>query len=69
MNLLADHLTREQLAAALGAISTRTIARYENGPEGLPHTLIGGRKYYNVDSVREWMKRREHRPNPRRRAA
>ena len=67
MTLLDDYLPRVGLAAQLD-VSERTLARYENAPDGLPVTLIGGRKLYRLDSVRAWLAARERRPNPRRRA-
>lgn len=68
MTLLDDFLPRADLAEQLG-VSERTLARYENAPDGLPVTTIGGRKLYRIDSVREWIAARERRPNPRRKVA
>jgi hypothetical protein len=67
MNLLADYMPRATLADQLG-VCERSIARYENEPDGLPSTTIGGRKMYRLDSVRSWLAAREYRPNQRRRA-
>jgi len=67
VTFLDGYLPRIELAAALGGISTRTIARYERERDGLPYTLIGGKKFYRIDAVREWLAAREHRPNPSRR--
>jgi hypothetical protein len=67
MTLLEDYLSRAALVAQL-AVCGRTLARYENAPNGLPSTLIGGRKFYRIDSVRAWLAARERRPNPKRRA-
>jgi len=69
MTFLDGYLPRSDLADALGGISPRTIARYERQADGLPHTTVGGKKYYRVDSVRAWLASRERKPNPRRRAA
>ncbi len=66
--LLADYLDRDALAAELG-VSTRTVARYEYEPDGLPSLLIGGRRKYKIDSVKAWLERRERKPNPTRRRA
>ena len=63
--LLDEYLTREGLAAELH-VTPRTISRYENEGDGLPSTTIGGRKYYHTGSVKQWLKNRERRPNPRR---
>jgi hypothetical protein len=66
--LLADYLDRATLARELGC-HQRTIARYENQPDGLPASLIAGRKYYRRAAVLEWLGSRERRPNPTRLAA
>ena len=58
---------RRQLAGAdRPPLTDRTINRYENQPDGLPYIVIGGRKYYRVEAVREFIAKRERRPNPRR---
>ena len=67
-DLLAGFATRAEIARQFDTCE-RTVARYENEPDGLPSVLIGGRKYYRFDAVREWLARRERRPNPRRAAA
>ena len=67
-NLLADYINRAELGTALGVVG-RTLARYENEPNGLPSVVIGGRKFYRLVSVREWLQKRERKPNPRRTAA
>jgi hypothetical protein len=64
-NLLDGYLTRKQLAQAL-AVCERSIARAENQPDGLPSLMIGGRKLYRIDAVRQWLARRERIPNPTR---
>jgi len=66
--LLADYVDRASLCEALGDVSTRTIARYENQPDGLPSVTIGGRKYYRLEAVKDWLLKRERHPNPRRAA-
>lgn len=63
-----DHTDRPGLAKAWRC-SERTIARYENQPDGLPSLTLAGRKYYNLKKAWEWLAKREHMPNPRRRAA
>ncbi|WP_156465148.1 hypothetical protein [Mesorhizobium sp. Root552] len=65
--ILSDYIDREALARGLG-ISTRTLWRYENQPDGLPSLMIGGRKFYRLQTVRDWFEKRETRPNPRRAA-
>ncbi len=70
--ILSEFFDVAALAAELGRegkpLSHRTIARYENEPDGLPSVMIGGRKYFRRLAVVEWLKKREHRPNPRRSA-
>jgi hypothetical protein len=68
MTLLANYIPRATLAEQLG-VSPRTIIRYENQADGLPVTVVGGRKLYRLDSVRAWLAGRERKPNPRRRSA
>lgn len=68
VSLLSDYWDRPALAIELRT-SERTIARYENQPDGLPSVTIGGRKYYRIAAVRDWLTKRERRPNKRRVAA
>jgi hypothetical protein len=65
IGLLDEYRTRAELADELRC-SWRTIWRYENQPDGLPSVLIAGRKFYRIESVRDWLNKRERRPNPRR---
>jgi hypothetical protein len=67
VTLLDDYIPRRVLAKQLGDLSDRTIARYEAAPDGLPSTIIGGRKFYRLEAVRAWLAARERRPNPQRR--
>ena len=67
-NLLNDYLDRASLAKALNC-SPRTVARYENLPDGIPSLMVGSRKLYRLAAIREWLERRERKPNPRRRTA
>ena len=64
--ILSDYVDRKTLAQELD-VSPRTVSRYENLPDGLPSTTIGGRKLYRVQSVLEWIRKRERSANPRRR--
>lgn len=66
-SILNDFCTRPELAQDFGC-SERTIWRYESQPDGLPSVMIGGRKFYRIQAVREWLNARERRPNPRRAA-
>ena len=65
MTFLDKYLDRKALAKALGSCE-RTVARMENEPDGLPFTIIAGRKYYRIEAVEQWLASREQRPNPRR---
>ena len=67
MRLLEDYITRAELAVELDCC-TRTIARMENLPDGLPSVVLAGRKLYRRASVGDWLAKRERRPNPPRRA-
>jgi hypothetical protein len=66
-NLLAGYVDRATLADMMRC-SERTIARYEELPDGLPSLTLGGRRLYRLASVKAWVEARERRPNPRRRA-
>jgi Helix-turn-helix domain len=49
-------------------VCAHTIGRYTREPDGLPYLKVGKRKLFARDAVAEWLKRREVRPNPTRRA-
>jgi hypothetical protein len=71
-SLLGDYIDRKELRAALvppgkPPVSDRTIARYEAQDDGLPSVEVGGRKLYKIESVKEWLGRRERKPNPSKR--
>jgi hypothetical protein len=65
IGILDGYVDRQTLAAEL-CCNERTIARYENIPNGIPSVLIAGRKLYPVEGIRAWVKNRESRPNPTR---
>jgi hypothetical protein len=67
-DFLSEYVDRPQLAKALG-VSVRTIARYEDQPDGLPCTVLGGKKRYRLASIYKWIEGREKRRNTRRKAA
>ncbi len=50
-------------------LSERTVRRYMGEPDGLAYIEMGGRTFARLSAVREYILRRERRPNPRRRAA
>ena len=56
--LLADYLTPDELAAELGK-SVRTITRWNSLRVGPPKTVIGKKRYYRRDAVRQWLLRQE----------
>jgi hypothetical protein len=68
--LLDGYFSLAELSKELGPegkpASARTIARYENEPDGLPSVMIAGRKYYRIEGVKAWLAKRERQPNPRR---
>lgn len=66
-NILEGYVDRASLAVGFG-VSSRTISRWMNQPDGLPYTQIGGRVLFRVQGVREWLARRERQPNKRRAA-
>lgn len=66
-DLLAGYVDRPTLARQLRC-TERTLHRYENQPDGLPSLTIGGRKFYRVQAVMDWLAKRERKPNQRRAA-
>jgi phage terminase Nu1 subunit (DNA packaging protein) len=66
--LLDKYLTRDQLAAELN-VTPRTICRWQEMPDGIPHVQVGGRIYYRAASIKAWLESRERSPNKRRAAA
>ena len=63
--ILSDYIDRADLARQLRC-TEKTLWRYENMPNGLPSLTIGGRKFYRIEAVREWIAKRERKPNQRR---
>lgn len=67
LNLLADWISREQLAGELG-IACDTLARWESRQIGPPCTRIGRKVLYRRTSVESWINAQEQtRPAPTRR--
>jgi hypothetical protein len=58
LNLLADWISREQLAGELG-IATDTLARWEARQLGPPCTRIGRKVLYRRASVQAWISAQE----------
>lgn len=66
--LLDEFWSVEELAKELG-VTTRTIRRYVDEPDGLPHVTIGRRTRFHKPTVRQWLMDRMKRPNPTRQRA
>ena len=67
LNLLADWISREQLAGELG-LTRDTLARWEARQLGPPCTRIGRKVYYRRASVEAWINAQEQtRPTRRHR--
>ncbi len=65
LNLLADWLSRDQLAGELG-VASDTLARWEARHEGPPCTRIGRKVFYRRTSVEAWIRAQEQvRPAPK----
>ncbi len=62
-SLLSGYLTRSELAHELRC-SERTIARYEQKTNGLPYMIVAGRRFYEIQTVRDWLRERTVHPNP-----
>ena len=61
---LEGFVLEDDFATATGVCS-KTLQRYRNQPDGLPHILWGGKVYIGpLDEAREWLLRRVKRPNP-----
>lgn len=63
-------IPRAQIGALLGPpgkpVTPRTVSRYMAEPDGLAHVEIGGRVYSRLSAIREFVLKRERKPNPRR---
>lgn len=58
LNLLAEWISREQLAGELG-LASDTLARWEARQLGPPCTRIGRKVLYRRASVQEWISAQE----------
>lgn len=54
LNLLADWISRERLAEALG-LTTDTLSRWEARRHGPPCTRIGRKTWYRRAAIQEWL--------------
>jgi predicted DNA-binding transcriptional regulator AlpA len=58
LNLLADWISREQLAGELG-LTSDTLARWAARREGPPSTRIGRKSLYRRAAVQDWIRAQE----------
>ena len=58
LNLLADWISREQLARELG-LTADTLARWEARRQGPPCTRIGRKTLYRRVAVQDWIRAQE----------
>ena len=58
LNLLADWISREQLAGELG-LTSDTLARWESRRVGPPCTRIGRKALYRRAAVQDWIRAQE----------
>ena len=64
--ILDGYLSLPQLAAQL-RVCDRTIYRWCDEPDGLPHTKLGAQRLFSIQSVRAWLAGRELQRNPTKR--
>lgn len=57
-DLLADWISREQLACAL-SLTTDTLSRWEARRKGPPCTRIGRKVFYRRAAVQDWIRAQE----------
>ena len=57
-DLLADWISREQLACALD-LTTDTLSRWEARRQGPPCTRIGRKTFYRRAAIQEWVRAQE----------
>ena len=57
-DLLADWISREQLACALD-LTTDTLSRWEARRQGPPCTRIGRKTFYRRAAIQEWIRAQE----------
>jgi hypothetical protein len=65
-NILSGYAEQSRFASA-NRLSTRTVARYRNRPNGLPWLEFGGKVFIPLDEAAAWLKAQVRCPNPRRR--
>ena len=57
-DLLADWVSREELARALG-LTADTLARWEARRQGPPCTRIGRKTFYRRAAIQDWIRAQE----------
>ncbi len=57
-DLLADWISREQLARALG-LTADTLSRWEARRQGPPCTRIGRKTFYRRAAIADWIRAQE----------
>jgi len=63
-NLFADHLTKSQLAKAIGR-NTRTLDNWHRSRRGPPRIKFEGIVLYSIASFRQWLAEQEQAPGAR----
>jgi hypothetical protein len=66
-DILAGYAEQDEFAKA-NRISSRTVARYRNQPNGLPWVEFGGKVRIPLDLGKDWLRSRIRNPNQRRKA-
>lgn len=66
-SVLGEFTDKKNLSKSLG-VTPRTIDRWCAMPDGLPFISIQKKRFFRIEGVREWLRARERRPNPRRAA-
>jgi hypothetical protein len=64
-NLLSDYQLEDDFARA-NHVSSRTVARYRNQPDGLPYAIWGGKVLIHIPGARVWLAKKTHSRNVRR---
>ena len=63
--LLSGYLDKPGLAGEF-KVTTRTIDRWMDEPDGIPHVRIGNKTFFSVEAIRDWIASREVQRNVRR---
>jgi hypothetical protein len=64
-NFLDDCQKLDEFADSVGK-HPRTVKRWMDEPNGLPHLRLGKTPFIHVPTAREWLLGRIHKPNRRR---